>query len=123
MAAARTPRGARQHPTEPARRQLGMMPSTPRARVAIRTQPRARSDELVALRDGVLLVRVTAPPVDGRANDAVCRLLAEALGVRPSRLAIVRGDRARDKVVAVEGLDQPTVDAALRSAVTRASPS
>jgi uncharacterized protein YggU (UPF0235/DUF167 family) len=93
------------------------------ATVSVRTQPRARTDELVGLRDGVLVVRVMAPPVDGRANDAVRRVLAEALGLRPSRLTIVRGARARDKVVAVEGLDQATVDDTLRSAVTKPSPS
>ncbi len=64
-----------------------------------------------------MIARVTAPPVDGRANDAVCRLLAEALGVRPSRLAVVRGQRTRDKLVSVDGVDQATVDTAMRRAV------
>ncbi len=91
------------------------------ATISVRTQPRARSDGLVGIRDGVLLVRVSAPPVDGRANDAVCRLLADVLDLRPSRLTIVRGHRARDKVVAVEGLDQATLDAAVRAAVARAA--
>lgn len=89
------------------------------ATISVRTQPRARSDGFAGLRDGVLVVRVTAPPVDGRANAAVCRVLAELLDLRPSRLTIIRGERARDKVVAVEGLDQATVDAAVRSAIVR----
>jgi uncharacterized protein YggU (UPF0235/DUF167 family) len=57
-----------------------------------------------------------APPLDGRANEAVCRLLAGVPGVRPSRVSILRGNRARDKVVAVEGLDQAAADAAVRAA-------
>lgn len=89
----------------------------PDATIAVHVQPRARADALVELREGVLVVRVMAPPVDGRANNAVCRMLAKALDLRPSRLRIVRGQRARDKLVAVEGLDQAAVDAAIRAAV------
>lgn len=91
----------------------------PQTTLAVRVQPRARADALVALRDGVLLVRVTAPPLDGRANKAVCRLLADTLRVPVSSLTVVRGLRARDKVVAVDGLDQATVDTAIGSALER----
>jgi len=69
----------------------------------------------------VLVVRVMAPPLDGRANDGVCRLLADVLGVRRSAVTIVRGDRARDKLVAVEGIDQTAADAAVRLAMDRSS--
>ena len=91
----------------------------PRATISIRVQPRARSDALAALRAGVLIVRVMAPPLDGRANDAVCRLLARALGVRASDVTILRGERTRDKVVAIDGVDQAAADAAVRVAVNR----
>jgi uncharacterized protein len=50
-------------------------------------------------------VRVNAPPVDGRANDALCRLIAARAGVAASRVSVVRGAKARDKVVRVEGVD------------------
>jgi uncharacterized protein YggU (UPF0235/DUF167 family) len=76
---------------------------------------------LVGLRNGVLVVRAIAPPLGGRANDAVCRLLADVLGVRRSTVTIVRGDRARDKVVAIEGIDQTAADAAVRLAIDRSS--
>jgi hypothetical protein len=92
-----------------------------RAMISVRVQPRSRSDALAGLRNGVLVVRVVAPPLEGRANDAVCRLLADLLGVRRSRVTIVRGERARDKLVAIEGIDQPAADAAVRSAVERSS--
>jgi uncharacterized protein len=81
--------------------------------ISVRVQPRARRDELVAVRDGVVVVRVTAPPLDGRANDAVRRLLAEQLGVRTANVTIVRGERSRDKLVQVDGLDRAAIDAAL----------
>jgi uncharacterized protein (TIGR00251 family) len=90
-----------------------------RATIFIRVQPRARSNALAALRAGVLIVRVMAPPLDGRANDAVCRLLARALGVRASDVTILRGERTRDKVVAIDGVDQAAADAAVRVAVNR----
>ena len=70
----------------------------------MRLQPRAARDEIVGERDGALVVRLTAPPVEGRANAALCRLLARRLGVAPSRVAVVRGAKSRDKVVGVEGL-------------------
>jgi uncharacterized protein len=83
------------------------------ARVPVRLQPRASRDELAGVREGVLVARVTAPPVEGRANEALCRLVAKAAGVPPSRVAVVQGLRARDKVVEVEGLDEAALRAAL----------
>ncbi len=81
--------------------------------IAVRVQPRSRREEISAVRDGVVVVRVGAPPLDGRANDAVLRVLADWLGVRASNLTIVRGERSRDKLIEIEGLDQATVDEAL----------
>ena len=54
----------------------------------------------------MLRVRVTAPPVDGRANDALERLLAKALGVPKSAVGVLSGAKARDKIVAVAGIDR-----------------
>lgn len=72
--------------------------------LAVRVHPRAARDCLAGWRDGRLLVRTTAPPVEGRANDAVCRLIAERAGVAPSRVHVIRGHRAQDKAVRVQGL-------------------
>jgi uncharacterized protein (TIGR00251 family) len=84
-------------------------------RIAVRLQARARRDELVGIRDGVLLARVSAPPIDGRANEALCRLIARRIGVAASRVTMVRGQRSRDKLVRVEGLEA----SALRDLLTR----
>jgi uncharacterized protein len=75
------------------------------ARIAMRVQPRAARDEISGERDGALLVRVTAPPVDGKANAAACKLIAKRLGVAPSRVSVVRGASGRDKLVEVSGVD------------------
>jgi uncharacterized protein len=71
----------------------------------VRLQPRARSEEIVALRDGVLVVRVKEPPVDGRANAALCRFLASKLGVAPSAVVIRHGRGGREKAVQVDGVE------------------
>jgi uncharacterized protein (TIGR00251 family) len=79
------------------------------ARIEVRLQPRASRDELLGLRDGVLHARVSAPPVDGQANRALCRLIAAHAGVAPSRVEIVRGERGRSKLVRVEGVALPAL--------------
>jgi uncharacterized protein (TIGR00251 family) len=65
------------------------------------------------MRDGVLVAKVTAPPVDGKANRALCRLISKRVGVPPSRVSVVRGEKSRDKLVCIEGMSLATVQAAL----------
>jgi uncharacterized protein len=77
------------------------------AELRVRVQPRASANEITGVRDdGVLVVRVTAPPAEGKANDAVRRLIARRLRVGVSRVEIVRGGAARDKVLRIEGVTQ-----------------
>jgi hypothetical protein len=75
------------------------------ARVAVKLQPRGRRDELLGFADDVLRARVSAPPVDGKANKALCRLIADRVGVAPSRVTVVRGAKSREKLVEVRGVD------------------
>ena len=75
----------------------------------VRVQPRARRDEVVGWQDDALRVRVTAPPADGLANRAVTDLLARALGLPASRLALVRGAASRDKLFRIERLSSADV--------------
>lgn len=70
----------------------------------VRVKPRASSTRVAGERAGRLLVEVNAPPVEGRANDALCRLLAKAVGVAPSAVSLVGGERGRDKLVRIEGV-------------------
>ena len=79
----------------------------------IRLQPRARRNEIVGERAGAVLIRVTAPPVDGKANDALCRLVAKKVGVAPSRVTVLKGHTARDKTLDVDGVDIAALRAAL----------
>ena len=74
------------------------------ASIKVKVHPRASSNQVVGYRGEVLHLRVTAPPVEGRANAAVVSLLAGVLGVAKSRVRVVRGHGSRDKLVAVESL-------------------
>ena len=67
-------------------------------------QPGAKRSEIVGLRDDVLHVKVAAPPRKGQANQALVALLAEALCISKSDLAILRGYTSRNKVLTLQGL-------------------
>ncbi len=71
--------------------------------LTVRVIPRARRNEVGGERAGRLVVRTTAAPVDGRANEAVCRLVATHLGVRHRDVTVVAGARSRDKTLRVGG--------------------
>jgi uncharacterized protein (TIGR00251 family) len=85
------------------------------ARIDVRLRPRGHADQLLGIEDGVLQARVSARPVDGRANRALCRLIAKRVGVAPSRVSVVRGEKSREKLIRVEGVEQEALQAALRS--------
>jgi uncharacterized protein len=72
--------------------------------ITVRLTPRAARDEISGWVDDVLQTRVSAPPVDGRANVALVRLIAAALRIPQSRVAVVSGQTARLKRIRVEGL-------------------
>jgi hypothetical protein len=72
-----------------------------RVSFAVRVTPRASARGVGGERDGALLVRVTAPPAEGKANAAVVAILAEALGVPRSAVVIERGQTGRTKRVSV----------------------
>lgn len=71
---------------------------------AVRVQPRSRHDAIEGEWQGALKVRLTAPPVDDRANDALRRLLAETLKIPAAAVRIVSGEGSRSKRVEVRGV-------------------
>ncbi|MEP7117691.1 MAG: DUF167 domain-containing protein [Acidobacteriota bacterium] len=81
--------------------------------VEVRVIPRAAKSALAGQRDGAVLVRLAAPPVDGQANDALVTFLAGVLGVAKRSLAIVHGDKTRLKRVLVSGMRAADVAARL----------
>lgn len=79
----------------------------------VRVQPRASRNEIVGEHGSALKVRLQAPPVDNRANEALVALLAESLGVSRGAVEIVAGWTGRNKRVAVRGLGSDQVRKAL----------
>jgi len=79
------------------------------ARLEIDVRPRAATSGVLLGADGVLRIRVAAPPVEGAANRAVRRLIADALDCPPSALEIVQGERVRRKVIWIRGLSADQV--------------
>lgn len=86
-----------------------------RGRLAVRVTPNARKDGITIETDdgGIsrIRIRTTAQPEKGKANKAVLKMLAKALGLSASRLMLVSGETARDKIIALAGID----DAASRT--------
>ncbi len=75
----------------------------------VHVQPKAKKDEIVGLHGEALKIRLTAPPVEGKANEALRKFLAKLLKIPKSAVKIVSGTTSRQKGVYLEGLDLETV--------------
>ncbi|MEI7814572.1 MAG: DUF167 family protein [Coriobacteriia bacterium] len=82
------------------------------ADLAVHVTPRGGRDEICGWKGAELSVRVTVAPEGGKANAAVCVVVAKALGVPKSSVRVVRGESARHKILRIDGVD----DAAIRQA-------
>ena len=78
-------------------------------RISLRVYPYATRSELVGFTDGVLQVKVAAPPVKGQANKELLAFLSKVLAVGKGALTIVKGHTSRSKVIAIDGLSQEDV--------------
>jgi hypothetical protein len=67
----------------------------------VQAQPRASRNEFAGLHGNAVKIRLTAPPVEGQANAALCAFLAEAFGVAKSQVELLRGDSSRQKQVKI----------------------
>ena len=91
----------------------GKATAPPQATLSVLVQPRASRNEVAGLVGETLKIRLTAPPVEGEANEACLAFLAKLLDLPPSRLAIIQGERSRTKVIRITGLTQAAVIAHL----------
>ncbi len=76
-------------------------------RIKLKVTPKSRADEIVGTRaDGAIVVRVRAAPEAGKANEAVLRLLSEALRVPRGTVRLAAGGASREKWIEVDGIDE-----------------
>src|SRR6266566_4733698 len=79
----------------------------------VRVQPRASKNEVAGLMDGALKIRLQAPAVEDRANDALCEFLADLLKRPKSAVRILAGHHSRTKRVVIDGVTREQVEALL----------
>lgn len=85
----------------------------PSCTLAIKAIPNAPRSQVVGWLGDALKVKVHAPPVEGKANEALCEFLADALQLPRRAVTVVRGDTSRQKLIAIDGLDLNTVKSRL----------
>jgi uncharacterized protein (TIGR00251 family) len=87
------------------------LPAASSCTLAIKAIPNAPRNEVVGWLGDVLKVRIHAPPVEGRANDALCEFLAASLSLHRRAVTVLRGDTSRQKVVRIDGLSLEEIQA------------
>jgi uncharacterized protein (TIGR00251 family) len=88
--------------------------------IEIRLKPNAKQNAIDIGDDGILHIRVNAPPIEGRANNALIELLSESLDIPKSCLSIKRGETSKNKVIAVIGMTkEEAIKKALRGKIRR----
>lgn len=89
------------------------MAAKPSCTLAIKAVPNAPRSEVTGWLGDALKIKIHAPPVEGRANEALCVFLADTLDLPRRAITVLRGDTSRQKLVHIDGLDLPAVRARL----------
>lgn len=82
-------------------------------RISLFVQPKASKNEIVGPHNGALKIRITAPPVDGKANECIIEFLAKKIGIPKRQVEILKGETGRTKSVLIIGASLAQVTAAL----------
>jgi len=91
------------------------------AALTVRVIPRARKTEIAdVLEDGTIKIRLTAPPVEGQANEALIRFLSRLLEIPSSRIEIIAGQTSRDKLLSITGADPQQIQERILAELNRA---
>jgi uncharacterized protein (TIGR00251 family) len=93
---------------------LGTKKDNPGIRLATRVTPNAGRNQITGYKDGVLQVKVAAPPEKGKANKALVDLLSDRLGIRKSSIDIIKGETSRNKVVLINGISSEDLSKLLK---------
>jgi len=81
-----------------------IMPTADEIHIRVRIQPKASTNAVVEEQGDRLRIRLTAPPIEGKANEALRGYVAKQLGVAKSAVRLIRGERSRDKTLSVRGV-------------------
>lgn len=92
-----------------------MSPTANGVSLAVRAQPGARKSRIVGVHEGALKIAVSAPPEDGRANEALTELLARTLGLRENQIRLLQGRSDRRKVFGIIGMNVDELGQALEA--------
>jgi len=84
-------------------------------RISLRVHPNAARNEIIGFKEGILQVKVAAPPVKGKANTELIAFLSKTLDVGKGSLSLIKGHTSRNKVIAIQGMNQNDI-------ITRLSP-
>jgi len=85
--------------------------------IHIHVTPGAKNNAVTGFKEGEVRIKVTAPPVDGKANDALIEFLSTVLDIRKNALYIIKGKSSRRKLVSIEGLAPTEIEARLSASV------
>ena len=83
----------------------------PSITITVQVQPRSSSDGIAGLHEGRLKIRISAPPVDGKANERLTEVIAKAFDVSKSSVEIIKGHTSRLKTICISGVSQKDYDA------------
>ncbi|MCE5323346.1 DUF167 domain-containing protein [bacterium] len=76
--------------------------------------PRGSKNEITGWRDDILCIKITAPPVEGAANAAIVKFMADALKIRKSQIELISGEKSREKVIRITGLSEADIHSRLK---------
>ena len=82
--------------------------------VRIKAVPRASKDEIQGLHDGALKIRLTTPPVDGKANQALIKFLSKQLNISKAQIELTQGETSRSKILRISGITAKQIHERLR---------
>jgi uncharacterized protein len=83
--------------------------NNPNGRLAVKITPNAGRNEVTGFKEGVLQIKIAAPPEKGKANKELVDFLSERLGIRKSTILIIKGQTSRNKVVSIETLSNEEI--------------
>ncbi|WP_028320638.1 DUF167 domain-containing protein [Desulfatiglans anilini] len=95
--------------------------AAPSTILRIKVIPRSSRNQLAGVEDGLVKIKLTAPPVDGKANKALCSFLAELFGKPQNAVTILNGEKGRLKTIRIAGMNSEKADRMIRESIEATS--